>query len=76
MEAFQDDILLQALLLIALAVLFIHCVNRAVSSAIESDRKAIADKLRCYAISANDENFQLLPEHLEEIADDIERGDA
>lgn len=67
---------IQIVAFIGLVVLCISMIEKAVQVAIDADRKAIADKLRCYAISANDENFQLLPEHLEEIADDIERGDA
>lgn len=75
MAAFQSDWPLQIVLLVALVVLFLHCLNKCVAAAIDEDRRVIADGLRMFAKSARTEHFELMPEHIDDLADNIEGFD-
>lgn len=74
MATLASDPLIQVLMLIALVLLFLECVNRFVATAIDAERRAIADNLRMFAESARAEHFELVPDHIDGLADNIEEG--
>ena len=66
--------IMQILALIILGILLIACFNKAIEQAIDNEREAIVKMLRGFAADSQQEDFKILPEHIDGLADEIEGG--
>ena len=73
-EVITLPIITQILALIILGILLVACFNKAIEQAIDNEREAIVKMLRGFAADAQQEDFKILPEHIDGLADEIEGG--
>lgn len=73
-EVITLPIITQILALIILGILLVACFNKAIEQAIDNEREAIVKMLRGFAADSQQEDFKILPEHIDGLADEIEGG--